>query len=145
MGIRVCLDSPTCRGPSTTVGGPAYARFDKKGGMRNGYKQKTPTRCTVRVRGNAPTDGRSDGHAVWRTHRGHHAHGAWGKFEGELRVRLVGACTAAFTLAFVHRRERMRRLKRSKKRGEDYCANIDRMVRRMVRYGGRLAASTASR
>ena len=45
-------------------------------------------------------DGRSYGHAVWRTHRGHHARGAWGKCEGELRVRLVGVCTAAFTLLF---------------------------------------------
>ena len=34
MGIRVCLDSHTCRGPSTTVGEPAHARFDKKRGMR---------------------------------------------------------------------------------------------------------------
>ena len=45
-------------------------------------------------------DGRSYGHAVWRTHRGHYARGAWGKCEGELRVRLVGVCTAAFTLLF---------------------------------------------
>ena len=50
MGIRVCLDSPTCRGPSTTVGGPAYSLFDKKRGVRNGSTGASNSQQKYRVR-----------------------------------------------------------------------------------------------